>query len=143
MNNYYLLLNISPTASLEQIKKAYKISAFFWHPDKNKSSNASEMFILITEAYTILSDIEKRKVYDRLYNLHFNLSEDLLNNQAQNTDFNKYQDWVNEFRISSDKILKFSLDSMFTELFHIIDKYGWIILITLMGLFYFIIMSLK
>jgi DnaJ family protein B protein 4 len=67
----YDALSISPTASDADIKKAYRKAALKWHPDKNKDNpNASEKFKEVSQAYEILSDPEKRKVYDD-YGLEF------------------------------------------------------------------------
>ena len=67
----YDALSISPTASDADIKKAYRKAALKWHPDKNKDNpNASEKFKEVSQAYEILSDPEKRKVYDQ-YGLEF------------------------------------------------------------------------
>lgn len=67
MNNsdYYKLLNISKTATNNDIKKAYRKLAIKWHPDKNNNSKESEeMFKKIAEAYSVLSDNNKRRQYD-------------------------------------------------------------------------------
>ena len=67
----YDALGILPTASDADIKKAYRKAALKWHPDKNKDSpNAAEKFKEVSQAYEILSDPEKRKVYDD-YGLEF------------------------------------------------------------------------
>lgn len=67
----YDALGISPTATQDEIKKAYRKSALKWHPDKNKENpNAAEKFKEASQAYEILSDPEKRKVYDQ-YGLEF------------------------------------------------------------------------
>jgi len=67
----YDALGISPTATQDEIKKGYRKSALKYHPDKNKDNpNASEKFKEVSQAYEILSDPEKRKVYDQ-YGLEF------------------------------------------------------------------------
>ncbi|EXJ81181.1 DnaJ like subfamily B member 4 [Capronia epimyces CBS 606.96] len=67
----YDALSVSPTATQDEIKKAYRKAALKWHPDKNKDSpNASEKFKEVSQAYEVLSDPEKRKVYDQ-YGLEF------------------------------------------------------------------------
>jgi DnaJ family protein B protein 4 len=64
--SYYDILEIPKTATDEDIKKAYKKLAKKWHPDKNpeNAEYASEKFKAISEANNILSDPEKRKMYD-------------------------------------------------------------------------------
>jgi len=65
--DYYETLGISPNASSEDIKKAYRRLAVKYHPDKNRgnSKEAEEKFKEVSEAYKILSDGEKRKIYDQ------------------------------------------------------------------------------
>ncbi|EGR33193.1 hypothetical protein IMG5_206853 [Ichthyophthirius multifiliis] len=61
----YNLLDVPKTASIEEIKKAYKQLALKIHPDKNKDDpTAKEKFQKIVEAYNILSDPNKKKEYD-------------------------------------------------------------------------------
>lgn len=61
----YQILNVQPTATLEEIKKSYKKLALEFHPDKNSSEEAKESFQKLIEAYNILSDETKRGIYDR------------------------------------------------------------------------------
>lgn len=67
MPDYYEILGVSKTASDDELKKAYRKLAMKWHPDKNKDNRqvAEEKFKKISEAYDVLSDKEKRSVYDR------------------------------------------------------------------------------
>lgn len=67
MKNYYDELEVSRTASKEVIEKVYKVLAKKYHPDTTKESDkqaSEEKFKVISEAYEILSDDEKRKKYD-------------------------------------------------------------------------------
>ena len=69
-HNYYDLLGVDKHVTEEELRKAYKKMAVRWHPDKHASKNeaekkkAEETFKEIAEAYDILSDKEKRAVYD-------------------------------------------------------------------------------
>ena len=64
--DYYEILEISRDASTAEIKKAYRKLALRYHPDKNPDNpEAEERFKLINEAYGVLSDEEKRAIYDR------------------------------------------------------------------------------
>ncbi|UTC67693.1 MULTISPECIES: DnaJ domain-containing protein [unclassified Treponema] len=65
MENYYSILNVSRTADDDQIKHAYRSLAMKYHPDKNPDNKiAEEKFKRISEAYSVLSDPQKRKNYD-------------------------------------------------------------------------------
>ncbi|KAK8454375.1 hypothetical protein SEVIR_5G439500v4 [Setaria viridis] len=64
-NDWYDLLEVSPLADEEEIKKRYKKLAFQTHPDKNRSICAEAAFNLISDAWSVLSDTAKRMVYDR------------------------------------------------------------------------------
>ncbi len=70
--DYYDLLNVSKDASEEDLKKSYRRVLLFnsqlavkFHPDKNKSAHAAEVFKKIGNAFKILSDKEKRQFYDK------------------------------------------------------------------------------
>lgn len=64
---YYNTLGVAPTATLEEIKKAYRKLALKWHPDRNKDNEkaATAKFKELSEAYEVLSDEKKRKLYDQ------------------------------------------------------------------------------
>lgn len=65
MSDYYKILEIVRSATAKEIKKAYRKLAVKWHPDKNKSTEAKQKFQEIGEAYSVLSDADKKQKYDR------------------------------------------------------------------------------
>ena len=64
--DYYEVLEVSRDCSGAELKKAYRKLALKYHPDRNPDDkDAEEKFKLINEAYQVLSDDEKRSIYDR------------------------------------------------------------------------------
>lgn len=63
--DYYEILGVSKTASDEEIKRAFRKLAKEYHPDINKNPGAEEKFKEIGEAYSVLSDANKRRQYDQ------------------------------------------------------------------------------
>lgn len=64
--DYYSILGLDRDATQEEIKKAYRRLALKYHPDRNlNNSESEEIFKQIGEAYAVLSDPEKRRMYDR------------------------------------------------------------------------------
>lgn len=70
MEDFYKILDVSPTASDSDIKKAYRHKAMLYHPDRNPGFReaAEAMFKKVGEAYEVLSDPQKRARYDELLN---------------------------------------------------------------------------
>jgi molecular chaperone DnaJ len=62
--DYYSLLGVAKTASPDEIKRAYRKLALQYHPDKNKSKEAEVKFKEITKAYEVISDPQKKQMYD-------------------------------------------------------------------------------
>ena len=103
MNNHYQTLNVAETASDEEIKKAYRDLAKKHHPDRHKGDkDAEERFKVIGEAYSVLSDPNKRAEYDHIrkfggnpfgrgsqQGFHFNFNN--------NPNFNQFDDIIKEF----------------------------------------------
>lgn len=121
MTDFYELLEIEKTATDDQIKKAYRRLALKWHPDKNLSnkSQAEEKFKLISEAYEVLSDKDKRRKYDQLgraglsnghghssyssQNGYSRFSEDFLNRQFHfHNPFDIFEQFMSHFGMDDD-----------------------------------------
>ncbi|XP_073129405.1 uncharacterized protein [Henckelia pumila] len=66
--DYYNILKVEKGATEEDVKKSYRRLAMKWHPDKNPNNKkeAEAKFKQISEAYEVLSDPQKRQIYDQL-----------------------------------------------------------------------------
>lgn len=65
MTNYYDVLGVSPDATPEEIKEAYRKRAFETHPDRRGKGDTHEAFVEVRAAYEVLSDPQARARYDR------------------------------------------------------------------------------
>jgi DnaJ-class molecular chaperone len=115
--DYYIILDIGQNASELDIRKAFREQANKWHPDKNNSEDAHEMFIQIHEAYLLLKDKEARERYDIEYNKFKQYQEQTkstksnqyksdsskFSSQSTNT---KYQSETNEYKVDDDLLAK-------------------------------------
>src|SRR6266481_9976485 len=64
--DYYELLSVKKSASVDDIRKAFRKLARKYHPDVNPDKAAEEKFKAISEANDVLSDPKKRKIYDQV-----------------------------------------------------------------------------
>lgn len=81
--DYYDILGVSRTASASEIKKAYRKLAKKYHPDSNEGNSvAAERFKEVNEAYDILSDEKKRKLYDQFGHAAFEEGASYQNTQG-------------------------------------------------------------
>lgn len=64
MTDHYTALGLAASASLADIKKAFRQKAALYHPDRNSAPDAPARFRSVQEAYDVLSDDVKRQAYD-------------------------------------------------------------------------------
>jgi Ca-activated chloride channel family protein len=64
-HDYYSILEISRSASQQEIKQAYRRLARLYHPDTSPDESTTRLFHLVSEAYEVLSDPEQRQAYDQ------------------------------------------------------------------------------
>jgi preprotein translocase subunit Sec63 len=64
MSDYYAALGLASSATLADVKKAYRQKAAFYHPDRNDAEDAADRFRTVQAAYDVLVDPEKRQAYD-------------------------------------------------------------------------------
>lgn len=85
--DYYDVLGINKNASKQEMKSAYRKLAKKYHPDMNKDNpEAERIFKEVTEAYNVLSDDEKRKLYDKFGHAAFDGSMGADPNQYTNSN---------------------------------------------------------
>ncbi|KAG0248745.1 DnaJ- protein scj1 [Mortierella polycephala] len=89
--DYYKVLGLSRSASAKEIRKQYKVFSKKYHPDKNPGNkDAQEKFVEVAAAYEVLSDKEKRGIYDRY-------GEEGLKQQGQGQGFHDPFDIFSQF----------------------------------------------
>ncbi len=95
--DFYEVLGVTRTAAVDEIKSAYRKAALKWHPDRNpeNKSEAEVKFRECTEAYSVLSDAQKRQVYDTYG--HAGLSSVGGSQGFDNTVFQDFHDIFGDF----------------------------------------------
>ena len=105
VKNYYKSLGISPSANKHEIKAAYRKLAKKYHPDKNSSINAKNIFIEINEAYAYLTD-DKHKILKNPVSNSFNKSKS--RSRYSEEELNKRMEWAKKYayykKIKDEKV---------------------------------------
>ncbi len=123
--DYYEILGVPRNASKEEIKRAYRRLVLQYHPDRNKSPEAEEKFKEISEAYAVLTDDEKRRIYD-LYG-HEGLSgaytrEDIFRGRVEDFEDIFSDLGLGSFRSIFDRLFRDFVTGIFTEEPQVIEE---------------------
>jgi len=100
--DHYSTLGLKRDASESDIKKAFFDLAKKWHPDLNKSPNAKQKFVEINNAYEVLSDKQKRELYDLQNQSSFTSSQNPFDRSGQNPFRAQYQQTANSYQAYSN-----------------------------------------
>jgi len=105
MVDYYTVLEVPKTATSEEIKKAYRRLALKWHPDKNPNEQelATKQFKEISEAYEVLADDKKRRMYDQYGRDGLNGSMPNGNSNASNRHRARHRHGQQDFEHGADE----------------------------------------
>jgi DnaJ-class molecular chaperone len=103
-DNLYFVLNVCEKSSYEEIRKSYRELVLKFHPDKNKNENAGQIFKKIQYAYEILSNKDKKDMYDfeRKKNMKWRSGS-------------KTQNLIHEFIINNELILQNIFEFLLSE----------------------------
>jgi len=120
MVNYYTILGISKTADNQSIKRAFRAKAMVTHPDRNKSPNAHLEFLLLSEAYYILIDEVKRRVYDSLLS-DFERAQNLTSIRTDPEEYKQYSEWVKEEKQRASKFANMNFEDFAKTLTKLVE----------------------
>jgi DnaJ-class molecular chaperone len=148
LKNYYSILGIHQGASESEIKRAYRVLAKKFHPDRNNARNAKENFIEITEAYKVLVNSITRKDYDALFNQYLrkerthseqysarnrdSKSEEAFREKKKTQTESNFENVVKQARFSSEMDYNQLLEKGLVELFYGFFKIRFVFLAILM-----------
>lgn len=140
IKDYYKILGLSILATQNEIKQSYRKLAVFWHPDRNSNPIALEKMKEINEAYEILSDENKRKSYNKIYQEYFinsqivkyqGQSEKQYNEEKEKSvkqkyekEFNDLKEWTSNIQFSLKKFDKF-LESSISKFDKPIENFSY------------------
>jgi len=161
IKNYYEVLQISRHSNQKEIKAAYRKLVLFWHPDRNSNPIALDKIKLINEAYEILSNEEKKIVYDTLFDEITNrmqvvkwvegIQSEKYNSQEEDiyrkfsTEFEKLNSWIGKIKFNIkdfDQLLYKNLiikHDIFFENFFYILPYIFLIIFIIAFIIFFVI----
>lgn len=119
--NYYEILGININATQKEVKDAFRKEARRWHPDLNKSEEAHSRMQLINEAYETLSDLNKRKEYDkRIAKGTVSVAYATYTKSRQESE-SDLDDWLKEYLKQRRKI-----DEVYKEYAEILSRIKWL-----------------
>lgn len=140
IKDYYKILGLSISATQNEIKQSYRKLAVFWHPDRNSNPIALEKMKEINEAYEILSDENKRKSYNKIYQEYFinsqivkyqGQSEKQYNEEKEKSvkqkyekEYNDLKEWTSNIQFSLKKFDKF-LESSISKFDKPIENFSY------------------
>lgn len=140
IKDYYKILGLSISATQNEIKQSYRKLAVFWHPDRNSNPIALEKMKELNEAYEILSDENKRKSYNKIYQEYFinsqivkyqGQSEKQYNEEKEKSvkqkyekEFNDLKEWTSNIQFSLKKFDKF-LESSISKFDKPIENFSY------------------
>lgn len=104
--DYYKALEIQQSATLDEIKIAFKKQAVKWHPDRNPNFDTTEKMQEINEAYLILKDEEARSRYDIEYDKFKRFAESKTQHKESNSNYWKDEKSTYQEYNFEDDILK-------------------------------------
>ena len=118
LKNYYAILELEPSASVPEIKKAYRKLALRYHPDKNNSDiYAAAQFAEIKEAYEVLTNPAKKEYYlqQRWYNqsMGYRKTQNILTPESllkQSIELEKYVSRLDVFRMDKEQLQAYLLE---------------------------------
>ena len=140
IKDYYKILGLSISATQNEIKQSYRKLAVFWHPDRNSNPIALEKMKEINEAYEILSDENKRKSYNKIYQEYFinsqivkyqGQSEKQYNEEKEKSvkqkyekEYNDLKEWTSNIQFSLKKFDEF-LESSISKFDKLIENFSY------------------
>ncbi|AWP02980.1 putative dnaJ -like subfamily B member 9-like [Scophthalmus maximus] len=98
--NFYDTLRVEPTATGGQIKKAFRRLAVKYHPDKSRSADAEKTFREMAEAYRVLSNEEKRRLYDSVGHEAFLKNQGFVDAEEYTSSHFSFPDFFHDFNDS-------------------------------------------